>query len=298
MKIDRLFSILQILINKKNVTAKELASRFDVSVRTIYRDIDVLSANGVPVYCSQGKGGGISILDNYMIDKAILTDEEQKQVLLSLQSVNVTGQINVEDSLIKLRNVFNKNNTDWIEIDFSNWEQSHKEKEKFTAIKESIIDSKIIKFSYYSTKGEILKRIVEPYRLVFKGYQWYVYGFCKVRNDFRFFKLTRIDELSVTGEIFERRQNIDINTEYSTKESEYIKVKMKISSRMAARVYDEFRKGIIEFDGNNFIVEADIQKNEYLYTYFLGYGNDIEVLEPIEVRNKLKNLLKDILKKY
>lgn len=298
MKIDRLFSILQILINKKNVTAKELASRFDVSVRTIYRDIDVLSANGVPVYCSQGKGGGISILDNYMIDKAILTDEEQKQVLLSLQSVNVTGQINVEDSLIKLRNVFNKNNTDWIEIDFSNWEQSHKEKEKFTAIKESIIDSKIIEFSYYSTKGEILKRIVEPYRLVFKGYQWYVYGFCKVRNDFRFFKLTRIDELSVTGEIFERRQNIDINTEYSTKESEYIKVKMKISSRMAARVYDEFRKGIIEFDGNNFIVEADIQKNEYLYTYFLGYGNDIEVLEPIEVRNKLKNLLKDILKKY
>lgn len=298
MKIDRLFSILQILINKKNVTAKELAHRFDVSVRTIYRDIDVLSANGVPVYCSQGKGGGISILDNYIIDKTMLSDEEQKQILLSLQSVNVTKQIDVEDSLIKLRNVFNKNNTDWIEIDFSNWEQSDKEKERFVLIKDSIINSRIIEFSYFSTKGEILKRTIEPYRLVFKGYQWYVYGFCKIRNDFRFFKLTRMDDLNILDECFDRKQEIAINTKYSTEKSEFIRAKMKINSRMAARVYDEFRKDIIEFDGTDFIVETNIPKNEYLYTYFLGYGEDLEVLEPKELREEFKKNLEQILKKY
>lgn len=298
MKIDRLFSIVQILINKKMVTAGELAEHFNVSVRTIYRDIDILSANGIPVYCSQGKGGGISILDNYVIDKAMLSDDEQKQVLLSLQSVNATGQIDVEDSLIKLRNVFKKNNTDWIEIDFSNWEQSDNEKEIFESIKYSIINCRVIECSYFNTKGEILKRKIEPYKLVFKGYQWYVYGFCMMRNDFRFFKLTRIDDLIVLDETFSRKEGISVNTKYNIDNDEIVKVKLKINSRMAARVYDEFRKGKITFNGEFFIVEANIPKNEYLYTYFLAYGTDLEVIEPIEVRREMKRILEKIINKY
>lgn len=298
MKIDRLFSIVQILINKKMVTAGELAEHFNVSVRTIYRDIDILSANGIPVYCSQGKGGGISILDNYVIDKAMLSDDEQKQVLLSLQSVNATGQIDVEDSLIKLRNVFKKNNTDWIEIDFSNWEQSDNEKEIFESIKYSIINCRVIECSYFNTKGEISKRKIEPYKLVFKGYQWYVYGFCLMRNDFRFFKLTRIDDLTVLNETFSRKEGISVNTKYNIDNDEIIKVKLKINSRMAARVYDEFRKGKITLKNNYFIVEADIPKNEYLYTYFLAYGTDLEVIEPIEVRREMKRILEKIINKY
>lgn len=298
MKIDRLFSIVQILTNKKMVTAGELAAHFNVSVRTIYRDIDILSANGIPIYCSQGKGGGISILDNYLIDKAILSDEEQKQVLLSLQSVNVTGQIDVGDSLVKLRNVFKKENTDWIEIDFSNWKQSDVENKIFEDIKHSIINCRIIECSYFNTRGEISKRKIEPYKLVFKGYQWYVYGFCMMRNDFRFFKLTRIDDLVVLDETFERKENISVSTKYNTGNNEFIRVKMKISSRMAARVYDEFRKGNIEFNGEYFIVETNIPNNEYLYTYFLAYGSDLEVLEPAEVRVEMKKLLEKIIKKY
>ena len=280
------------------VTAGELAAHFNVSVRTIYRDIDILSANGIPIYCSQGKGGGISILDNYLIDKAILSDEEQKQVLLSLQSVNVTGQIDVGDSLVKLRNVFKKENTDWIEIDFSNWKQSDVENKIFEDIKHSIINCRIIECSYFNTRGEISKRKIEPYKLVFKGYQWYVYGFCMMRNDFRFFKLTRIDDLVVLDETFERKENISVSTKYNTGNNEFIRVKMKISSRMAARVYDEFRKGNIEFNGEYFIVETNIPNNEYLYTYFLAYGSDLEVLEPAEVRVEMKKLLEKIIKKY
>ena len=298
MKIDRLFSIVQILTNKKMVTAGELAAHFNVSVRTIYRDIDILSANGIPIYCSQGKGGGISILDNYLIDKAILSDEEQKQVLLSLQSVNVTGQNDVGDSLVNLRNVFKKENTDWIEIDFSNWKQSDVENKIFEDIKHSIINCRIIECSYFNTRGEISKRKIEPYKLVFKGYQWYVYGFCMMRNDFRFFKLTRIDDLVVLDETFERKENISVSTKYNTGNNEFIRVKMKISSRMAARVYDEFRKGNIEFNGEYFIVETNIPNNEYLYTYFLAYGSDLEVLEPAEVRVEMQKLLEKIIKKY
>ena len=249
MKIDRLFSIVHILINKKIVTAGELAEYFDVSVRTIYKDIDTLSSNGIPIYCLQGKGGGISILDNYLVDKVLLSDEEQKQVLLSLQSLNATGQINVEDSLVKLRNVFKKKNTDWIGIEFSNWEQSDNEKQIFESIKYSIINCRIIECSYFNTKGEISKRKIESYKLIFKGHQWYVYGFCRMRNEFRFFKLTRIDDLTILDDIFDRREDIAINTKYNIDNYEMIKVKLKINSRMAARVYDEFRKEKIIFDG-------------------------------------------------
>lgn len=157
MKIDRLFSIVQMLVNRKSVTAKELADYFNVSVRTIYRDIEILSANGIPIYATQGKGGGISILENYSIDKTIVSDDEQNKIIMALQSVNATGQIDVNDSLIKLKNIFRKNDTDWIEIDFSGWEQSEEEKNNFALLKESIMNLKCVRFSYYNNKGEVSK---------------------------------------------------------------------------------------------------------------------------------------------
>lgn len=131
MKIDRLFSIVNILLNKKLVTAKELAEHFQVSIRTIYRDIEILSTNNIPIYSVKGKGGGISILEGYAIDKTMLSDNEQKQILMALESVSATGKINVDESLLKLGNVFNKSNTNWIQIDFSPWEIDEKDQEIF-----------------------------------------------------------------------------------------------------------------------------------------------------------------------
>jgi predicted DNA-binding transcriptional regulator YafY len=171
------------------VTAPELAKQFDVSVRTIYSDIDTLSANGIPIYCVQGKGGGISIMDHYSIDKTILSDSEQNQVLMALQSVNATGQIDIENSISKLASVFKKNVNNWIEIDFTGWEQNSRDKETFAIIKNSIRNSTAISFSYFSNKGVETKRIVEPCKLMFKGTQWYLYAYCRKRKDYRFFKL-------------------------------------------------------------------------------------------------------------
>ena len=298
MKIDRLFSIVQILVSKKIITAKELAEKFDVSVRTIYRDIDILSANGIPVYSSKGKGGGISILENYSIDKTIVSDDDQNKILMALQSVNATGQIDVKDSLIKLKNLFRKDDTDWIEIDFSGWEQSDDEKNNFVLIKESIMKLRCIKFNYYNNKGEVSGRIVEPYKLVFKQNKWYVYGYCRKRNDFRFFKLTRMERLEVIDEIFNKRHDVLTNVNYSTEENDTIKIKLKINISAASRVYDEFRKGIITQDGDSLIVEADIPKNKWLYNYFLGYGDELEILEPEGLRCEFKSFVTNILNKY
>lgn len=298
MKIDRLFSIVQILVNKKTVTAAELAEYFGVSIRTIYRDIEVLSANNVPIYCSQGKGGGISILDSYLIDKTLLSDNEQNQILSSLQSLKETGKVDVETSLIKLSNLFNKKDVDWIKIDFSKWEENDKEDEKFEVLKQSIIDSRFVKFLYFSNSGEMTERIVEPVRLVFKGYRWYIYGFCKLRNDYRFFKLSRIEKLKMLDETFVKRKDIVINTDYYTDCGELIDVKFKINKKMASRVYDEFRNDNINLDGNSFLVEAKIPKNPYIYTYLLSYGDDLVILEPKFLIDNFKRILKSILEKY
>lgn len=300
MKIDRLFSIVNILINNKNVTAPYLAEKFGVSVRTIYRDIDVLSENGVPIYCTQGKGGGIYLMDGYSIDKTMLSDNEQKQVLAALHGLNATGKVSAEQSLSKLKSIFKKDEADWIEIDFPTWEQSDKDKQYFDILKNCILNKKVVAFDYFSNKGEKTCRTVEPYKLVFKGYSWYAYGYCRSRKDFRFFKLCRIDNLSVTDEKYEQRRDHEIKYNYDefSGSCRTIHVKMKIDISAASRVYDEFRNGSIELNGDKFIVSADLRDDDHLYNYFLTYGDRVEVLEPVEVRNKLKNKINKMLQKY
>lgn len=298
MKIDRLFSIVNILMNKKSVTASYLADYFDVSKRTIYRDIDILCTNGIPIYSSKGKGGGISILDSYYIDKAMFSEDEQEQILMALQSVQVTKQVDVKDSLIKLNNLFKKNSGEWIEIDFSSWEQNDIEKEYFRIIKESISNCNLVSFTYFNNKGEKSNRVVEPLKLIFKGIHWYLYAYCKKRCDFRFFKLTRIENLVKLDDKFERK-NIKVKfNDYNTYDKERIEVKLKVDKSLASRVYDEFRNGIIEVDSENFIVTIKMNKSKWIYNYFLGFGESLEIIEPQEVRNEFKKKLKNIINKY
>ncbi len=300
MKIDRLFAITNILINKKIVTAAELAEEFGVSVRTIYRDIEVLSVNGVPVYTNQGKGGGISIMEGYTMDRTLLSDEEQKQVLLALQSVQATGHINVNNSINKLRNVFKKDTASWIEIDFSGWEQSDEEKKFFELVRDGILHSDALSFTYYGNNGSKTDRIVEPHKLIYKGHGWYLYGFCRLRKDFRFFKLSRIDNLSVSKDNHFQNNTPAPSLKISNTDNleEKCKVILKIDTSLAFRVYDEFRTGIIKNCGEYFIIEVLLPDKQWVYNYLLGFGPALEILEPKQYRNRCKEELQKAIKKY
>lgn len=297
MKIDRLFSIVNILVSKKTVTAKELADEFDVSIRTIYRDIEILSANGVPVFSSQGKGGGISIMDGYSIDKTLVSDNEQKQILMALESVNATGQVDVKESLVKLGGLFKKNEVNWLQIDFSPWSQNENDKIIFESIKNSIFNKQKISFLYFNTKGETSNRIVEPYKLVFKANYWYLYGFCTKRNDMRYFKLTRIEELKILDETFIKRQLKEEKYTYEESNNN-IDIKLKIDGSMGFRVYDEFRRGTIKMEEDYFIVNINVPYSDWIYGYLLSFGNAVEVLEPANIREEYIKKVKNILKNY
>ncbi|MDE7382714.1 MAG: HTH domain-containing protein, partial [Treponemataceae bacterium] len=150
---NRLFEIVYILLQKKKVTAKELAERFEVSTRTIYRDVETLSRANVPIYATQGKDGGIALLDKYVLNKTILSEEEQNQILFALQSMkNVSGQ-NERGVLEKLSTLFNKAVNDWIKIDFSSWEKDSAQETKFEIIKKAILNKNRIEFVYYNSNG-------------------------------------------------------------------------------------------------------------------------------------------------
>ncbi len=192
MQVGRLFEIVYILLERDKVTAKELAEHFEISTRTIYRDIETLSGAGIPVYMSKGKNGGIALLPDFVLNKAVITEKERKEILSSLFAIK---SVNLEESntaLQKLGNLFGTEDADWIEVDFGFWSDGEKEATLFAEIKRAILEKKVIHFLYTSTIGEAVHREVEPLKLIFKGSSWYLYGYCRIRKDFRFFKLNKV----------------------------------------------------------------------------------------------------------
>ena len=202
MQINRLFEIVYILLDQKCVTAAELSERFEVSVRTIYRDIETLSSAGIPVYMRKGKGGGISLLPGFTLNKTVLTASERENIVSSLRATQHLTKEQDSSALNKLGSLFGEMNTDWLEVDFSNWGDNGKEMDAFIRLKPAIIHRRVVRFSYASNKEEKTTRTVLPLKLVFKGQAWYLYGYCRLRKDYRFFKLRRIDELTVSDESF------------------------------------------------------------------------------------------------
>lgn len=298
MHINRLFEIVYILLDKKTVTAKELAERFEVSTRTIYRDIETLSSTGIPVYMSKGKGGGISLLPDFVLNKVVLTDKEKEDILSSLKALKTINLIETDTALKKLSSLFGESNADWIEVDFSSWaSNAENETEIFNTIKTAILSEKISSFSYASAKGEQITREVEPLKLCFKAGAWYLYAYCKKRCDYRFFKLRRIKELKILEENFDRKTPKQVFFSKNTSEEEYVKLKLKFTPRSAFRVYDEFDNYRQNEDGS-FIVEVTYDKGEWIFGYIESFGDDCEVLEPPDIRKAIKIRLMNTLKYY
>lgn len=298
MKENRYFQMVYLLLERGNMTAPELAEYFEVSVRTIYRDIDILSSAGVPIYATQGKGGGISIQDNFVLEKSVLSEHEQKQILMALQGIRIADDEYTKTLLSKLNGVFQKQNVNWLEIDFSSWTKSGAGKNNFQKLKRAIFESRIVTFHYYSGKGEIIKRVVEPLKLVFKSADWYLYGYCSTRNDFRFFKLTRIRDLAITDHEYTRSIPNQIFVEEEKFEMQTIKVTLLFDKSMSFRVYDKFDDEVIQNEDGSFLVETVMPNNELLFSYILSCGDKVEVISPQELRNIVSERAKKILVKY
>ncbi|MCL2514008.1 MAG: YafY family transcriptional regulator [Oscillospiraceae bacterium] len=299
MQSNRLFEIIYILLNRKTVTAGELAERFGVSKRTVYRDVDALSLAGIPVYTEKGRGGGISLMPDFVLSKSILSEREQNEILSALQGLSnmktgETGQI-----LQKLSAVFNKSTVNWMEVDFSNW--GYSDGDIFNDFKTAILERRIAEFDYYSAYGEKTHRKIEPIQLWFKSKAWYVKGFCLMKQDLRVFKLTRVKNLAVTGEVFPERDLLAMPPHESSPEyqKQDVRLTLKIAPEMTYRVLDEFGAEDAEKqpDGS-FIVDVTWPEDDWVYGTILSYGEYIEVLGPEHIKEIIKEKARKIAGKY
>ena len=297
MTESRLFRIVYVLLERDNVTAKELAEQFEVSVRTIYRDVDRLSSAGIPIYTMQGRDGGIRLTEDFVLNSSLLNQSEKEQLLVALQGLGVTGLLHENELLTKLSALFKLNQPNWIEVDFTSWSNGKKYEELFQNLKNAIISKQVISFSYVSNKEECTQRQVKPVRLLFKGQSWYLHGFCLVRNDFRYFKLSRISQLKLLPQRF--ADNFDnVSLEKEARLEEIVRVKLKFNKKAAFRVYDELDCPVKEDEQGNLYAEIEIPNDYSLYCYILSFGDNVEVLEPTKIRMQVTEMIERMAQKY
>jgi predicted DNA-binding transcriptional regulator YafY len=299
MKNNRLFQILYILLEKGSVTAPELAARLEVSTRTVYRDVEALSMAGVPVFATQGKGGGITLMQNYTFDKALLSDDEQNQILFAIQSLQATEQP-VGALLSKLGGMFQKQNANWIEVDFSRWGLGRVDTEKFEMLKTAILGKRVLDIRYCNTLGDTSARSVLPFKLIFKDKSWYLQAFCEKADDYRLFKINRIVELSVSSRRFTRSFEDAPPVEIDMAPSaDYTPVKLLFAPSVAFRVYDEFDCSRIERQSDgSMLVTTDFPGDGWVLGYLFSFGVDLRVLSPEHMRRNLSAYAKKIFEHH
>lgn len=299
MQTEHLFELTYIILDKKQVTASQMAEHFGVSQRTIYRWIDALDLAGVPVITTKGKGGGIMLSEKYTLDKAVLTEEEKQEILASVQALQIlSGGSNSAASKLK---AITKANADWIHVDFAPWNpEQAKVRELFTQLKSAILGRHQISMEYYSSHSGSMIRTIHPWKLIFKGQSWYLYGFCSKRKAPRYFKLSRMSSLKILKDgITEEEKNYpeenqkDCKSYGGDKATEFVQLKVRIDNSEIYRILDEYKiESIEEFDENSKILAFIVPRIYWLKNWILSFGASMHVIEPEEIRRDIQREIK------
>ncbi len=300
MKIDRLIGILSVLLQKETVTAPYLAERFEVSRRTILRDIEDLSKAGIPIRTRQGIGGGISVMENFKMDKTLLTAAEMQDILAGLRSLDSVNGTNRYGTLMEKLSAGSSDfmaGNQSVLIDLSSWYKDTLAP-KIELIRSSIDSGRELEFRYYSPKGESNRRI-EPYYLVFRWSSWYVWGFCNIRQEFRLFKLNRMDRLRQTERVFARRQAPFPDLWNERIFSGGIEVEALFEPDCKWRLIEDFGVDCFrERPDGKLLFSADYTDRENLITWLLSFRDKVVLIRPEEIRNELLEALHKTVEQY
>ncbi len=299
MQMRRLFEMVYLLMERGSVTAKEFSERFEVSVRTVYRDVDILSSAGIPIYASRGRGGGIRLLQDFVLDRSLLSREEQEDILACLEGAGALDAVNAEPVLTKLAALFGKKRIRWLDMDFTHWGGQEHDRSRFELLKHAILERRVIAFDYYNTSGEKSHRTVEPLRLLFKGQGWYLLAYCRTRGALRLFKLGRLKNPELTEQTFDRTYTEPVYADQEGIPVKMINLRMRMDERLAFRVYDEFEEDQIHKNRDgSFTVTASMPEGDWTLGYLLSYGSGATILEPEDFRKQMAATLRAMLAKY
>lgn len=300
MRIDRLIGILSILLQKDTATAPELAEQFEVTRRTINRDIEELCKAGIPIATKQGKGGGISIMGGYKIDRTLLTNVEMQDILAGLRSLDSVHGTNRYMQLMEKLSVGSSNfmtGNQSVLIDLSSWYKNSLT-EKIEIIRDAIDNKTELTFCYYASSGES-KREIEPYYLVFQWTSWYVWGWCKMREDFRLFKLNRMEQVHLSSQSFPGRECPLPDLRDGKVFPGGIPVKALFKPEYKWRLVEEFGANCFtEQEDGRLLFQHDYTNREYLISWLFSFYDGVELLEPEEIRTEMKEIIENMRKVY
>jgi predicted DNA-binding transcriptional regulator YafY len=298
MKIDRLLGIITILLQNGKTTAPQLARLFEVSRRTILRDLDTLCQAGIPIITEQGGHGGISIMEGFQLDRSLLTADELQRLIAGLKSIDsISKKPRTDSLLLKLA----PNNTiaalaDCIMIDLaSHYRDSLSD--KINLIKEAITCHRMIIFDYYYRKGQV-RRKIEPYYVVFKWTAWYVLGWCTDRADFRLFKLNRLWDLSITDEVFMPREVPPKTISLDNALPDQNKMEILFDKSARFRLIEDYGLHCYTETDRGLLMELSYTNRENAIAWVLSFGDQAEVLAPLDVRDELAVIFHRLAARY
>lgn len=308
MKIDRMLTIIVMLLNRSRISAKELAEKFEVSVRTIYRDIDSINMAGIPIISYSGNNGGFGIMENYKLNHQLLTLNSLCSILSALKGINATlKDVEIESSIEKLRNLIPQDkehhldlHMEQIIIGMQPWAYNTKQKELVKTIRQAIGQSQLITMTYRNYTNDTSTRQIEPMSLVFKGYTWYLFAYCRLKADFRVFRISRILDVQVEDATFERREkSYQEMEEASLEQVSFTSMTLKFTPQVRARVEDIFDRETIEvLNTGELIVTTQFPEKEWYVSLILSFGEHVEVLGPEGVRQTIAAKVKSMHQTY
>ncbi len=300
MKLNRLIGIISILLQKDKTTISELAEKFEVSYRTVIRDIEAINMAGIPIASERGKGGGVYIMSSYKIDRTVLSSEEMQFILTGLQSLDsVSGTNRYKQLMDKLSadSVRIIKSDDTVIIDLAGWDKTGLSK-KIEMIKAAMENNETISFRYCAPNGST-EREIEPYHLIFQWSGWYVWGYCLLREDYRMFRLSRLTDLKNTDTKREKRQVPEYVSDKLYHSPDEIKATVKFHNSVKWRLADDYEN--IDMNINE---HGDITLNltwsdtESFYRYIASFEDKAEIIAPEEYRKEFKSIIKKMYDKY
>jgi predicted DNA-binding transcriptional regulator YafY len=300
MRLDRLLSIIITLLNRDTMTAPALARKYGVSVRTIYRDLDAVQQAGIPLVAYQGNKGGYGIMENYRLDRQLLTLSDMAAILAALKGIQTTlPAAEVEQAVEKIGSLVPRDKRDAVSefneriaVDMTGWSYNGMRREVLRCLYGAVVARRLVKFVYRNLKGEEKTRLVEPMTLLYKGSSWYLYGFCRTRSDYRLFHVGRIKDPAVQAAVFKRRAvplaEFMSRTEEPDNTTEIV-LKFPVSQRL--KVEEFYPEDRITRRGDYLYASARFPLDEWTYGVILSYGDLCEVVEPPAVREKIKKMV-------
>lgn len=308
MKIDRMLTIIVMLLNRNRISAKALAEKFEVSVRTVYRDIESINLAGIPVVSYPGNSGGFCIMKNYKLDNQLLTINNVCSMLTALQAVNRNMEdTEIESSIEKLRTLIPEEKAGYVNLQMEQmiitmlpWTHSKKQKQSVKQLQSAVAESRIIQITYRNYDNQSSTREIEPMSLVLKGDSWYLFAYCLLKSDYRIFKVSRIRDIQQTDRHFQRRpKSYREVIESGEKDTVYISVTLQFTAGVRTRVEDIFDSDQIEVLNNGMlVVTAQFPESDWYVSLILSFGDDVDVLGPQSVRQTIAHKIQSMNNKY